>query len=1052
VDRFASPAAYTPKHLTEKILTSKHALVGERKQVTVLFCDLVGSTTLAERIGAEAMHAFLGRFFELALAEVHRYEGTINQFLGDGFMALFGAPVAHEDHARRAVLAALAIQRARREQRADLVPADPGAVAVRMGVNTGLVVVGAIGDNLRMDYTAVGDTTNLAARLQQLATPDTVLVADATARLVRGYVRLESLGPTKIQGKREPVVVHRAVGLGSRRSPLGAGEERPLSPLAGRERELATLYELLRLAEDGQGQVVGLVGEPGVGKSRLLLEFRHRLAERRLTWLEGRCVSFGTAIPYLPLIEIIQTNCGIADTDTPEAIEVKVRAGLAEVGLPAETTAAYLLHLLGVKEGTETIATLSPEVIKARTFLTLREMSLKGSRLRPIVFVGEDLHWVDRTTEEYLVGLVESLVGAPILLLTTYRPGYRPPWIEKSFATQITLRPLTSEEGRSLVRGLSAERPISPPLADEILSKAEGNPFFLEELTRAVVEGGERGVVVPDTIQAVLTARIDRLPEETKAVLQTASVLGRQFSPRLLEQVWDGDVLTQHLDTLKQFEFLYERVGAEDAVWVFKHALTQDVAYESLLQDHRRRIHRRIVKAIERLHADRLAEHVERLAHHTFHADMWDEAVAYAHQAARKSFARSAHRECVAMLDQALAALEHLPDGEAKLATAIDVRFDLRNSLFPLGEIDRLSRVLQEAGALATALGDPTRQAWVSVFTSHLLWMTGRYAQALAAACGAEQIGAKCDDFRLNAAASYYVGNASFFIGDFQMAERALLQAIGLLASERFRERCAQAGYPSVMARWILTAFLAEQGRFAEAVEHGHEAVAMGEALEHPYSLAIACHGLAHVYAVKGQHQDAIAVAERGMALCRDWKIPVLIPLLSATLGLVKARAGETASAIALIEQALRAVELMKLGIYDAIMATWAAEIFLRADRVPDARAFADRALARARERGERAFEVLALEVLGHVVSHFQPVDAEAAEEHYRSAIAMAGTLSLRPVVARAHLGLGLLSLALGNRDRAEAQLATATALFRELGMPYWIEQAEAALREEPPR
>jgi class 3 adenylate cyclase len=450
--------SYTPKHLAEKILTSRSALEGERKQVTVLFCDLANSTPIAERIGPEAMHTLLNRFFELALGEVHRYEGTINQFLGDGFMALFGAPIAHEDHARRAVLAALALQRTLKE--AGLGKPYEVRCAFRMGLNSGLVVVGSIGDNLRMDYSAIGDTTNLAARLQQLAEPGTVLVSESTTRLMQGAVRLEALAPVEVKGKTEPVPIYKVVGTLPRRSPIVSRSERTLSPFVGRERELATLEALFAQVEAGQGQVVGIVAEAGGGKSRLLYEFRQRLQDKRVTYLEGRCLSYGSSIPYHPLIDILRHHCGISETDSPEAISEKVHVGLREVGMDAEASAPYLLQLLGVKEGTESIAAFTPEAIRTRTFETLKQMSLKGSQQQPLIVEIEDLHWIDYTSQDYLASFVESLPGAAMLLLTTYRPGYRPPWLEKSYATQVSLPNLTPHNAVTVIHSTRQQQAL----------------------------------------------------------------------------------------------------------------------------------------------------------------------------------------------------------------------------------------------------------------------------------------------------------------------------------------------------------------------------------------------------------------------------------------------------------------------------------------------------------------------------------------------------------------------------------------------------------------
>jgi class 3 adenylate cyclase len=373
-DQAREPLSYTPKHLAEKILTSRSALEGERKQVTVLFCDLANSTPIAERLGPEHMHTLLNRFFELALDAVHRYEGTINQFLGDGFMALFGAPIAHEDHARRGVLSALALQLTLKE--ADFGKPYGEECTFRMGLNSGLVVVGSIGDNLRMDYSAIGDTTNLASRLQQHATPGVILVSESTSRLVQDAVRLEALAPVEVKGKTEPVPIYKVIGTLPRRSPIASRSERTLSPFVGRERELTTLEALFTQVESGQGQVVGIVAEAGGGKSRLLYEFRQRLQDKRVTYLEGRCLSYGSTIPYHPLIDVLRHNFGISETESPEAISEKVRSALQEVGMDAAESAPYLLQLLGVQHGTECLAPLTPEVIRTRTFDTLKQMNL----------------------------------------------------------------------------------------------------------------------------------------------------------------------------------------------------------------------------------------------------------------------------------------------------------------------------------------------------------------------------------------------------------------------------------------------------------------------------------------------------------------------------------------------------------------------------------------------------------------------------------------------------------------------------------------------------
>jgi class 3 adenylate cyclase len=654
-DQTREPLSYTPKHLAEKILTSRSALEGERKQVTVLFCDLANSTPIAERLGPEHMHTLLNRFFELALSEVHRYEGTINQFLGDGFMALFGAPIAHEDHARRGVLSALALQRTLKE--ADLGKPYNVECAFRMGLNSGLVVVGSIGDNLRMDYSAIGDTTNLASRLQGVAEPGTILISESTSRLVHGYVRLEAIQPVQVKGKTEPVPIYKVVGTLPRRSPIVSRSERTLSPFVGRERELTTLEALFTQVEAGHGHVVGIVAEAGGGKSRLLYEFRQRLQDKRVTYLEGRCLSYGSSVPYHPIIDLARQHCAIAEGDNAETMLEKVRCALQKVGMDTEESAPYLLQLLGVKEGTASIAAFTPEVIRTRTFETLKQMSLQGSQQHPLIVEIEDLHWIDQPSEGYLSSLVESLTGASILLLTTYRPGYRPPWLEKSYATQVSLHTLPQQHAVTVVHATRQQQALPQPLERVIIEKAQGNPFFLEELTRAIVEQRDlhTEVTVPDTIHGVLSARIDRLPGEHKQLLQTAAVLGREFSPRLLAVIWDGtDVLAPLLSELQRLEFLFERTGAQEPIYVFKNALTQDVAYESLLTPRRQAVHAAAGHAMEQLYCEGLAERYEALAHHFTRGAVWEKAFDYLTKSGEKARQAYANQEAIAFYTQAI--------------------------------------------------------------------------------------------------------------------------------------------------------------------------------------------------------------------------------------------------------------------------------------------------------------------------------------------------------------------------------------------------------------
>jgi len=459
-------------------LDAGSTLPGEMKQVTVLFCDIVNSTPMTERLGPEAMRDLVQVFLEASLAEVRRYGGTAPQFTGDGFMAVFGAPVTEEDHVRRALLAALAVQRvlAGGGEAADRETLD---LPVRIGVHTGPVVFGPVADKLPMDYTVIGDTANVAARLQEAAEPGTILISEATRVLSQGYTRVEPVGPLTFKGKAEPFAGYRLLDVSHRRSGLRESSSPRTASFVNRESELTILNNILRQVENGRGQAVGLVGEPGIGKSRLVAELRSQLAAGRVTWVEGRCLSYGTGIPYLLALDLLRSNCRIADTDIPDVITEKVRSGLREVGMDPDEDGPVLLHLLEIKDTDGSPVLSNPEAIKSKAFETLRQLSIKGSLRRPLVLVLEDLHWVDKVSEEFIGFLAENVRDARILLLATYRPGYRPPWIDKSYAGQTPLQPLSRDDSIQMVRSVLRAEHLIDLITQEIVAKADGNPFFL---------------------------------------------------------------------------------------------------------------------------------------------------------------------------------------------------------------------------------------------------------------------------------------------------------------------------------------------------------------------------------------------------------------------------------------------------------------------------------------------------------------------------------------------------------------------------------------------
>ncbi|MCJ7831784.1 MAG: adenylate cyclase, partial [Dehalococcoidia bacterium] len=621
-------------------------------------------------------------------------------------------------------------------------------------------------------------------------------------------------------------------------------------------------------------------------------------------------------------------------------------------------------------------------------------------------------------TQALLDGLVESLPTARVLLLVNYRPEYQHGWVSKSYDSQLRLDALPPESAGELLTALLGDDPGLGPLKRLLVRR--GNPLFIEESIRTLVETGaltrERGgyrltrpiqaIEVPATVQVILAARIDRLPAEDKQLLQTASVIGKDVPLVLLHAVAESaeEAVHRGLTHLQAAEFLYETRLFPDPEYTFKHALTHEVTYGTLLQERRKALHARIVGAIERFYPDRLTEHVERLAHHAVRGELWEQAVTYLQQAGVKALARSANREAVTCFEQALTALGHLPENRETLEQAIDLRFGLRTALFPLGEFERIFGCLREAEGLARTLDDQRRIGQLSVYMCHNLWITGHPTEALGFGQSAQAIAESLGDVPLQVTGNLYLGAAYLWTGDYPRAEELLLKAVQLLEGDRSRERFGLAGFPAVMARYFFDWVFADRGKFEEGIAHGQEGIRLAEALDHPYSLAFACSGLAHLQITRGELSHAVPLLERALALAREWNLTYPSVRDTGSLGYAYALSGRIAEGIPLLEQALSAMETMGYGVHQARFLVYLGEAYVLAGRLEDALAFAGRALTLARERGQRGYEARALRLLGEVTARREP--PEQADGHYRDALALAEELGMRPSSATATSGL----------------------------------------------
>jgi tetratricopeptide (TPR) repeat protein len=618
-----------------------------------------------------------------------------------------------------------------------------------------------------------------------------------------------------------------------------------------------------------------------------------------------------------------------------------------------------------------------------------------------------------------------------------------------------------------LLDALLGEDPTLQHLKRVLAERTEGNPFFLEESVQTLVEtrvlAGERGAYrltkgppragggpeawqIPATAQAMVAARIDRLAPDDKRLLQTASVIGKDVPFALLQAIADvpEESLRVGLSHLQAAEFLYETSLFPDLEYTFKHALTHEVAYGSVLQDRRRPLHAKIVDVIEALYAERLTEQVERLAYHAVRGERWEKAGTHLRQAGAKAFARSANREAVAWFEQALAALRHRPETREALEQAVDLRFDLRTALFPLGEFEKIAAHLREAESLVRALDDERRLGQLSLYMCHNLWVTGHPVEALRFGHSARAIAERLDDFPLAVGSNLYLGVACLGAGDHRQADELLNKVLQLLEGDVNRERLGLAGFPAVMARNYLAWVLADCGRFDEGILRGREGIRLAEAVGQPYSLGVVCWGLAYVHLTRGEFGEATRLLEHALALSRDWNLSVL-QFRTAALGYVRALSGRTTEGISLLKEGVRGIERMSFGCTLPQSLVWLGEVNVLAARFDDALALGERALALAGERGQRGAEAWARRLLGEIARHRDPPDAGTAEAHYHQAMALADELGMRPVTAHCHLGLGKLHRACG-RPTAEDHLTRAATMYREMGMGSWLERAEAAL------
>jgi class 3 adenylate cyclase/tetratricopeptide (TPR) repeat protein len=797
-EKLAKIQRYLPKDLKEKILAQRDRIEGERKQVTVMFCDMKGFTSLTERLGSEETYALMDQVYEILIHKVHDYEGTVNELTGDGIMALFGAPIALEDAPQRAIRSALAIHREITEL-SDQLKSEKKMppVKMRVGIHTGPVVVGTLGSDLRIEFKAVGDTVNLASRMEGLAEPGTTYVTEETFKLTEGFFRFESLGLKAIKGKEESVKVYRVIGPSTRRTRFDVSAERGLTPFIGRERELELLLDGFERVKVGRGQTFSIISEAGMGKSRLLYEFRKAITNENVTFLEGRCFSYSRGVAYHPFIEILKSNFNIQEGERDPGVREKVKRDLKIIGVDETSTLPYFLELLSVKESGIDQISMSPEAKKDRIIEALKRITLKGSEMRPLVMAFEDLHWLDKSSEDVLKSLLENIPGTKVLLIFTYRPEFLHTWGAKSYHNQLTLHRLSNRESLEMVVHILGTKEVEKALEELILEKTEGVPFFIEEFIKSlrdlkIIERKGNAyrlakdihqLTIPSSIQDVIMARVDSLPEGTKEVLQTGSVIEREFSYPLISRVTSlpEKELLSHLSVLKDSELLYERGIYPQSSYIFKHTLTREVVYDSILAKRKKKLHEEIGKAIEELYKDSLNEHYEVLAEHYFLSENHLKAAEYSRLASKKVEKTASFSDAIPYAKKRVTCLEKLPQTVDVQKQVIDARVSLGLYLAQMIYDADAKAAIDPIIDLAKKHNDKRRLCQIyTILGVYYCFVEENYTEAFKALEESLKTSEEIKDFITSVLASLWFGCLLGWNCEFEKAEQYIQRALDI--------------------------------------------------------------------------------------------------------------------------------------------------------------------------------------------------------------------------------------------------------------------------------
>jgi class 3 adenylate cyclase/tetratricopeptide (TPR) repeat protein len=1061
--KLAKIQRYLPKNLTQKILAQRDKIEGERKQVTVMFCDMEGFTTLSEKLGSEETYALMDQVYEILIHKIHDYEGTVNELTGDGIIALFGAPIALEDAPQRTIRSALAIHREINKFSEEIKGKSriPG-VKMRIGIHTGPVVVGTLGNDLRVEFKAVGDTVNLASRMESLAEPGATYVTEETFKLTEGFFRFEALGVKQVKGKEEPVKVYQVIAPSTLRTKFDVSAERGLTPFVGREPELELLLDGFQRAKAGKGQAFSIISEAGVGKSRVLYEFRKAIANEDVTFLEGRCLSYSRGVSYHPHIDILKSNFDIQEGD--QEIREKVQKGLRLIGVDEPSTLPYLLELLSVKDSGIDQISMSPEARKDRIIDALKRILLKGSEIRPLVIAFEDLHWLDKSSEDVLKSLLESIPGLKILLIFTYRPEFVHTWGAKSYHSQLNLHRLSNRESLEMAAHILGTKEIERALENLVLEKTEGVPFFIEEFIKSLhdIKAIERkgsgyhlakdiqDVTIPSTIQDVIMARVDSLSEGARGVLQIGSVVGREFSQELIQKVTglSERELLSHLSLLRDSELLYERGIYPQSTHIFKHALTQEVIYNSLLLKRRKEIHETIGRAIESLYSERLDEFYEILAYHYSGSDNLEKAYLFLKLSGSKTTRNYSNWEAFRYYKEAIKVLNQLPESEDNKIKQIEVILLIATPMMLLGHPEDSLRILQEGERLCKELDDKKSLAILYSLIGIYYMHRGKPLDAIKYSEIGFGQSQKIQDIELMAPIARGLCISYVAVGEFRKTIDVAPKIIGLLENTQRESDFFGAPfntYSLLCAYYGLS--LAMLGNFEKGTVYFEKGLRIVSAINHLASLGVAEMAYGLLFLAKGDGINAIKHFEKSIRHSEEGRTLLISGVTWSGLGSGYYYLGDLEAARKHMEKGLDITIHGGSEWWISFHYLYLSKIHLDLGDPKNSRSFIEEALKLSQKNSEKHLEGASWTWLGRVMGKTDPSQSDKAKGCILKGIKILDEMNIKPWSSEGYLCLGELYADAGKREKALENLKKAEEMFQEMGMDYWLARTQEVMK-----